>query len=53
MKKSKLSVPVLIAFVCKFASVSTFAGGDRVRLECDGEGVGDISMDARFETRGT
>lgn len=28
-----------------------FSGDDRTRLKCDADGVGDTSMDARFETR--
>ena len=41
-----------VAFLLTFLiAPSLFAGDERVRLECEAQGAGDISMDARYEKR--
>lgn len=50
--KQIISISPLVLVTILSISSTAFAGGDRTRLECDGEGVGgDFSMDARFEER--
>jgi len=51
MKTELRFLLVASAFTGSLVCGSAFAGGDRVRLECDSEGAGDISMDARYQER--
>lgn len=51
MKTNLSLILVAAAFTGSMACGSAFAGNDRIRLECDSEGAGDISMDARSEER--
>lgn len=50
--KNKLGlVMVSAALAASMMSGVAFAKDDRVRLRCDSEGAGDISMDARYKQR--
>ncbi len=51
MKTNLSLILVAAAFTGSMVCGSAFAGDDRTRLECDSEGAGDTSMDARYEER--
>lgn len=51
MKTDLSLILVAAAFTGSMVCGSAFAGDERTRLECDSEGVGDTSMDARYQER--
>jgi hypothetical protein len=51
MKTNLSMMLVAAAFAGSMVSGSALAGGDRIRLQCDSQGVGDTSMDARYQER--
>ena len=50
--KNTLKYSALTLTLVILCGATAFAGGqDRIRLRCDAQGVQDISMDAKFESR--